>query len=103
MWLRLEPEGNCDGDVCGDWLAVLPRGFVAILLESFHGGFVKGGRAGENFHGFDVAGLVDDGVDRDVAGDELAQGVGRSHGTDGFDELRRNDAGGVVRKRSGGV
>ena len=75
----------------GDGFAVLAGGCVAILAEGFHGGFVKGWRAGENFHGFDLAGFVDEGVESDVAGHELAERVAGRDGTDGFDEAGRSD------------
>lgn len=89
--LRFEPERDGDGEVGGDGLAILVGGFVAILLEGFHSGFVEGWRTGEDFHGFDLTGFVDEGVQSDIAGPELAKRVAGSDGADGFYEARRSD------------
>lgn len=82
----------------GDGFAVAGGGLIAVLAEGIHCGFVKRGRAGEDFHRLHVAGLVDDGVEGDVAGDVVPQCVGGSDRAHGLDELRRNDSRGVVGK-----
>jgi len=96
--LRFEPEGDGYGDVGRDRLAVLASGLIAILFKGVHGGFVEGRRAGEDFHGFDVAGFINERVEGDIAGDEAAQGIGRSDRTNGLNQFGWND-GGIVAGR----
>jgi hypothetical protein len=89
--LWFEPKLDGDVDVSGNGLAVLRGGFVAILLDGFHGGFVERRGAGENFYGADAAGGIDSSVHGNVAGDVAKYGIGRGVGADGFDELWWND------------
>src|SRR5580704_18778081 len=89
--LWFEPKLDGDVDVSGNGLAVLRGGFVAILLDGFHGGIAERGGAGENFYGVDAAGGIDSGVHGNVAGDVAENGVGRGVEADGFDELWWND------------
>jgi hypothetical protein len=86
-FLWVVPELDGDGDVGIYGTSAFRGGCVLVLLDGVDGGLVKLRGAAENLDGFDAAFGVDEGIEADVAGDEVAHGVGRIDGRDGFEKL----------------
>jgi hypothetical protein len=75
-----------DGEVHGGRAAVELRWRILPLLHGFESGLMKHGRAGEHFHGGDVALGIDQGVEGDVSGNVLRARHRRIDRGNGFDE-----------------
>jgi len=69
------------------WAGPPCGGGVLVLLNGIDGGLAQRRRASEDFGGLDVAFGVDEGVQANVAGDEIAHGVWWIDGRDGLLKL----------------